>query len=134
MDINILVWLKADKLSCLDEYMKNLPVLLIMVIFAAPSYAEIPLQGTFTVAGPVDSSGELYKGNSHVHFKIVEESAKLLFDSLEGAATDDLCTGLKMKSKANLYCYEIEHEKKYECGFSINLDKNRTEASQVGAC
>ena len=110
---------------------------LYLFIFAAvsfPGYAQNQLSGSFVFAGSVETNGNLSTGNSHIHFKITGDSAKAMYDSFEGKANEDACTGYRFKGKANIACYEILPNNKYICGFSINLNKNRTEASQVGAC
>ena len=114
--------------------MKSLLTILFLALFSIPVFAESQLEGTFTFAGPVNSKGSLTSGNSHLHFKITGDSAKAMYESFEGEPYKDECVGLMFKGKANVGCYEIAAEKTYICGFSINLNKNRTEASQVGAC
>lgn len=114
--------------------MKRYLIMLFLISLSIPGYAQNQLEGSFVFAGPVESNGSLSKGNSHIHFKIVGDSAKTMYESFEGEASEDACTGYKFKGKANVGCYEVSPNKTYICGFSINLNKNRTEASQVGAC
>lgn len=114
--------------------MKSILTIIFLSAFCLPVFAESQLEGTFTFAGPVNSKGSLTKGKSHIHFKITGDSAKAMYESFEEEPYKDECVGLMFKGKANVGCYEIAAGKTYICGFSVNLNKNRTEAGQVGAC
>jgi len=114
--------------------MQRYLLILFLTASTIPVQAQTKLDGSFVFAGPVESNGSLSEGISHIHFKITGDSAKAMYESFAGSPSEDACTGYKYKGKANVNCYEVSPNRKYICGFSINLNKNRTEASQVGAC
>ena len=114
--------------------MKKCLVVVALLIFCIPSYAENSLEGAFVFAGPVEANGSLSTGKSHIHFEITGDAARVMYASFDGEGIEDGCTGYKHKGKANVSCYEVVPSVKYICGFSINLNKSSTEASQVGAC
>ncbi len=92
------------------------------------------LMGEFQFGGPIESNGSISIGNSHIHFVIVGESAKKIFESLDVKAYESQCIGENIKSLGNVLCIEITPGETYECGFALNLHKNKSEASKIGAC
>ena len=113
--------------------MKKIFLILTLFTFYGSVKAEIPLEGEYRLAGPLEYQGNTKPGKSHLYITLTNDSAKKLFDSFEGEAVMNECTGMKYKSRGYVICHEVEPGKKYFCSFSIDMDKN-TVSGGLGGC
>ena len=113
--------------------MKKIYLILSFSIVIGNVNADMPLEGEYRLAGPLEYQGNTKPGKSHLYITMTNDSAKKLFNSFEGAAVMDECTGMKYKSSGYVMCYEVEPGKKYFCSFSIDMQKN-TVSGGLGGC
>jgi len=104
------------------------------IVIALPSIAQNPviLQGEYELGGPLDHSGSVQQGESHLYISLSNDAAKELYESLPGIPVEDPCTGYQLKARGNVVCYQVSPEGHF-CSFSVNLEHNEVEAG-LGGC
>ena len=113
--------------------MKNKYLAVILFFITNAAFSAVPLNGEYQLGGSLSHKGEPKEGKSHLYITINEDSAKKLYNSLEGKPSMDMCTGYYIKAQGGLICYETVPKEKYFCGFSINTKNNKIEAG-LGGC
>ena len=113
--------------------MSRIYLAVLITALSVSAHASVTLEGDYQLAGPLTHQGATTPGKSHLYINITGDAAKTLYDSLAVKSLLDQCTGMKFKGIGNVACYEVDAEKKYFCGFSINLKQGNVEAG-LGGC